>query len=322
MQQFDTTFTAGKTVDFRFHDLDHMTELCPEKWDQSYKKTTEGEEYGYYKQVHSEHLQLTQIGWVAGLHIQTDCPPGAIGIASQSRGEELTKFCGRILKPVDSMFVTPNNDFDLIASPGTEYTVIAINKERFSHCANIIWGEVPDLNTWSGRFSAQSEYSQQVVQQKIISIIERTITQPDLLTDRLTAEAIENEIMEVFLLSTKLGPIPLNHAARHRAAKKAEEYIRENLGEDITVRSLCENIGISERALRKGFTEYFGVPPKTYLQNLRLHKIRSSLKAANPITSSITDIAMKFGVWHLGRLSQNYHQLYGELPRMTLQKAW
>ena len=60
MQQYNTTFTPGKTVDFRFHDLDHKTELCPEKWDQSYIKTTEGEELGYYKQVHSKNPQLTE----------------------------------------------------------------------------------------------------------------------------------------------------------------------------------------------------------------------------------------------------------------------
>lgn len=76
------TFTPGKVTNFKLGDLDHMTERCPEKWDQSYKKTTDGEEYGYYKQIHTEHIQLTRIGCVSGLHIQTDCPPGAIGIAS------------------------------------------------------------------------------------------------------------------------------------------------------------------------------------------------------------------------------------------------
>lgn len=183
-------------------------------------------------------------------------------------------------------------------------------------------GKTPDLNTWSGKFRAWSEYSQQMLQEKIVSVIERTISQPDLLTDRITAEAIENEIMEVFLLSTKLGPVSLNHAARHRAAKKAEDYIRENIGENITVSSLCKNIGVSERALRNGFIEYFGVPPKVYLQNLRLHNIRRSLKAGNPKTTSITELAMRFGITHLGRFSHNYHQLYGELPSITLQKKW
>jgi AraC-like DNA-binding protein len=37
---------------------------------------------------------------------------------------------------------------------------------------------------------------------------------------------------------------------------------------------------------------------------------------------SLTDIAMAFGFWHLGRFAGAYAALYGCTPRETRRRAW
>lgn len=315
------TFEPGMIRDFKFVDLDHMTELCPYGWSQTYRKTTNTDEYGYYRQIHTADIQLSQIGWVTGLHIQTDCPPGTVGIASQTKGLELTRFCGRGLQTADSMLMTPGNEYDLVASRGTEYTVMAVNIDRFKQHALAVWGEIPHLLPMTGLLKARSLVHQELLQEKIRNTLHLFSDHPEHLSDPNSAMVIEDELLDVLLWATKPPPLHLRHAIRHKHAKKAELYIRDHIDKPISIRSLCESIGVSERALRNGFVEYFGLSPKRYMQNLRLHQIRRALKAANPKETTVTRIVMDWGVSHLGRFSRDYRRVFGEIPSAALKRS-
>lgn len=315
------TFEPGMIRDFKFVDLDHMTELCPYGWSQTYRKTTNTDEHGYYRQIHTADIQLSQIGWITGLHIQTDCPPGTVGIASQTKGLELTRFCGRGLQTVDSMLMTPGNEYDLVASRGTEYTVMAVNIDRFKQHALAVWGEIPRLLPMTGLLKARSPAHQELLQEKIRNTLHLFSDHPEHLSDPNSAMVIEDELLDVLLWATKPPPLHLRHAIRHKHAKKAELYIRDHIDKPISIRSLCESIGVSERALRNGFVEYFGLSPKRYMQNLRLHQIRRALKAANPKETTVTRIVMDWGVSHLGRFSRDYRRVFGEIPSAALKRS-
>ena len=79
-------------------------------------------------------------------------------------------------------------------------------------------------------------------------------------------------------------------------------------------------VGVSERTLRTAFEEYFGVGPTKYLKIRTLHEARKALRAADPFATSVTDIAVRFGIWEFGRFSHDYKTLFGELPSQTLRK--
>jgi AraC family ethanolamine operon transcriptional activator len=53
---------------------------------------------------------------------------------------------------------------------------------------------------------------------------------------------------------------------------------------------------------------------------MRLNKVRRALRAADAATT-VTEAAMRFGFFHLGRFSAQYHRLFGERPSDTLQRA-
>ncbi len=69
------------------------------------------------------------------------------------------------------------------------------------------------------------------------------------------------------------------------------------------------------------FQEVFGTSPMEYLKAQRLLSVRRSLKAADPKTTSVVEIARKYGFWSGGHFARDYKQMFGELPSETLKQA-
>jgi AraC-like DNA-binding protein len=52
-----------------------------------------------------------------------------------------------------------------------------------------------------------------------------------------------------------------------------------------------------------------------------MERARRDLLAADPQADSVTDIAARWGFFHLGRFSQAYRCAYSELPSQTLARS-
>jgi len=52
----------------------------------------------------------------------------------------------------------------------------------------------------------------------------------------------------------------------------------------------------------------------------RLHLVRRTLRQADPVATTVTDIATRYGFWQLGRFAVEYHLLFGEPPSATLRR--
>ncbi|WP_425338418.1 helix-turn-helix domain-containing protein [Thiorhodococcus minor] len=62
-----------------------------------------------------------------------------------------------------------------------------------------------------------------------------------------------------------------------------------------------------------------GTTPSRYILARRLHSAREVLRNAR--SASVTVAALDQGFEHLGRFSQHYQTLFGELPSRTLQRS-
>jgi AraC-like DNA-binding protein len=77
---------------------------------------------------------------------------------------------------------------------------------------------------------------------------------------------------------------------------------------------------ISLRALGKGFIQAFGIPPMTYLRQVRLARARNELLHGDPDALTVSAVALRWGFGHLGRFSAAYQERYGEPPSHTLRR--
>ena len=98
-------------------------------------------------------------------------------------------------------------------------------------------------------------------------------------------------------------------------------FIHEHPGDPITVANLSKMAGVSERTLRAAFHDVMGVSPKRYAITQRLEAAHQALQNADPRTTTVTDVAMTFGFFELGRFAGRYRHTFGEVPSETLRHA-
>lgn len=88
-------------------------------------------------------------------------------------------------------------------------------------------------------------------------------------------------------------------------------YMRENLNSDFTIEDLAKMSLLSRRGYIEHFKEIFGMPPFTYLQELRIHKAADYLRETN---YSISFIAQSCGFSDSSHLTRVFKKKMGTTP--------
>ena len=137
---------------------------------------------------------------------------------------------------------------------------------------------------------------------------------------RAAGQKLLREVRELLAAPHTVEPKRGRHVlSRRQIIRMAMDFVEQHDLDCLSVEQLAIAAGVSERTLRDAFQHYFGVGPVQYLNMRTLHQIRRALKTADPSRATVSDIATQFGVWHFGRLAQDYRFLFGELPSQTLR---
>jgi AraC-like DNA-binding protein len=102
--------------------------------------------------------------------------------------------------------------------------------------------------------------------------------------------------------------------------KRAEAFMEENLGSPIGICDVVASSGVSLRTLYHGFHTCHGVAPMTWLKQRRLSKVHDELRSADPCEVNVTEVATRWGFFHLGRFAADYRARFGLLPSQTLRR--
>jgi AraC family ethanolamine operon transcriptional activator len=107
---------------------------------------------------------------------------------------------------------------------------------------------------------------------------------------------------------------------RDKEFNKAKTYMLEHITKPITVQKLVEETCVTERTLEFAFLERFGVTPKAILRSIRLSGVHKELKLTGGGGTMVSDIATRWGFWHMGQFAKDYKLMFGELPSKTLSQ--
>ena len=90
--------------------------------------------------------------------------------------------------------------------------------------------------------------------------------------------------------------------------------------EPLAIRQVCAATDVSWRTVNYAFREHFGLTAKAYQKAIRLERVRRELLIADP-SSSVADVANRWGFWHMGQFAADYRRQFGELPLATKSRG-
>lgn len=215
-----------------------------------------------------------------------------------------------------------NRGIDMVIPANVMIGSLHVQRQIFQECLQVMQRtDIDDRFLATNAIYAPSAFAQvlhylrelhRVVQQQA-----DFLKQPDI--SRLILDDYVPLLIEAIPSMGLNPPAPSKPKTRTRLVRRAEDYMLANLERPITLKDLCKILNTSSSPLNYGFQDLFGLSPMAYLKRLRLYAVHKTLKDADPTVDTVQSIAHRFGFWHAGRLSQDYKQMFGQLPSVTLQ---
>jgi AraC-like DNA-binding protein len=132
------------------------------------------------------------------------------------------------------------------------------------------------------------------------------------LEEELVGEFVENMEQEL--------PMHSDGAEQRAAAmvRQIDQYAHKIPQVSSSVPELCAACDVPRRTLDRAFQQAVGMGPAAYVRRIRLNAVRRALQRQSAGSTTVTDVALKFGFWHLGRFAEQYYGLFGESPHVSL----
>ncbi|MCF6376678.1 AraC family transcriptional regulator [Nocardioides KLBMP 9356] len=148
---------------------------------------------------------------------------------------------------------------------------------------------------------------------------------PHLLAHRRAARQLERLMVDGLLLAqphTYSAELERRAApSANRSVQAARDLLEERPEEPWSTTSLARAVHVSVRSLQEGFATHVGVPPMTYLQQVRLRRVRELLVDGSPAATTVSSAAAAVGLSHRGRFAAAYRREFGESPAETLRRT-
>ncbi|MGW0909545.1 helix-turn-helix transcriptional regulator [Streptomyces sp. NPDC002853] len=103
--------------------------------------------------------------------------------------------------------------------------------------------------------------------------------------------------------------------------QRALAYIDSHAHQNITLADIARAAYASPRALQQAFRRHRDTTPLAYLRRARLEQAHRDLQAATPDTSTVTQIAARWGFAHTSRFAGHYRDAFGRSPATTLRRG-
>ena len=217
----------------------------------------------------------------------------------------------------------PDTELEMITHPFFEAIDISISEENFNSLLQR-W-ELPELdkiiNKREMAFCNPVKFQQ--LRTLLHSVCKTLESNPDKLKlNSILQNIIEYEVPYLLVQTLMLSENQITKSTpekRTHALKTAIEYIKTTPQKHSSFNVFCSETGINERTLQRAFLDQYGISPKSYAQAYHLNNVYKTLIKSNPKSTSISEIANRFGFRHMSQFAKDYRRQFGELPSETLK---
>lgn len=313
------SFTENLKFDLVFDEPEQVTEATPE-WDMDHYQVRKGNYSTQFKGLYTTCMQITLCRYSVDCFEQGGVSSGTGALAFPFEVDQ-TWFCGGLLGAGEVPALLKNEQFEMLTRGTTSFLSLSVDMDLLDQMARACTGY-----NFSSLLSQKCLHLQPQdllwVRTRLTNILTKLHRQPELNLQPWQQHQLEMEILEAIFSKVQVKNRNLTMSHRLRAAHLAKDYIFNNLGTDLNISRLSEATGCARATLHKGFKERYGVSPSQYIKIIRLNRVHEELlKLKDTRSGTITDVAMKWGFFHLGRFSSYYWQLFCETPRETVRRS-
>ncbi len=269
--------------------------------------------------LHTESIQISNVSHHVGILERGGIPNGACAISLPTLlSSKPLHFRGRILEKGQCPALLSGEEFETFSSGGVNYVTLVVKTALLDKISRLVRGQ-----EFSSLVDQQVVYIPRKSQQRLIQLITTSMNSPNI--SSRTPGIRQQNLLEKQILEQLLLAIQPSHSKdpkfpnRIVVARQAKQVIQDNLHQRISIEQICDHIGCSIRTLHLGFNECYGIPPRQYARTLALNGVHKRLCRLSS-NETITDIAMQWGFYHLGRFSGQYKSLFSELPSETVKR--
>ena len=134
------------------------------------------------------------------------------------------------------------------------------------------------------------------------------------LEESLSALERETRLMDAFALLIQRHaedrPLLTKSSPAHDALRQAQDYLRDHYAEDISLERLAQLVYLSPYHLSRLFREQLGLPPHTYLNQIRVNRAKRLLNSG----LAASDVAHVVGFADQSHFSKAFKRVVGVSP--------
>ena len=320
MSNPQSTFFVYKN---RFDDLDEFLATI-HGWNLDWTQLKSGKFRGELRQLGFGEFLFSRGNFNLPFRQRDKAPDGLWTFAILTDTSSPALWRNREISDETVMILPPDSRGDVISKPGYDVYTLSFTEKSLSDMCRI--SGLRDLQslTKGSRMLICDRKKMRKLRHKTFQLIGELVKLQSISANPRFGQLLEFEISRQLLsalASTRPAVFPRHSSRiRDRSVRRAVAYIEENAQEPLHLSDLCLIAGASERTLRYGFLERYGVAPKAFLQAFRLNGARRELWRADPAKAKVIDIANRWGFWHMGKFAADYRKLCGELPSETLRR--
>lgn len=113
---------------------------------------------------------------------------------------------------------------------------------------------------------------------------------------------------------------PAGEQALPETLKDAVAFIHRHANGDVSINEVAAAVHLTPRAVQYLFRRQLGTTPTEYMRRVRLNRAHQDLIGGAPRTTTVSEIAQRWGFAHTGRFAVLYRQTYGQSPHTTLRQ--
>lgn len=221
----------------------------------------------------------------------------------------------------DSVLVRSGQDYLASSKRPFRALSVVLSQSRLEEAAEATWGVTLRTLAPGHRLGLADPGARRWLHHELRALLSPEGEGPGVTRLRRRTDAeTEETVIEALLRVARSQPERRRDPDRFALARRAEGMVRDGLAEDLSITSCAAQLGTTLRTLELGFRDLYGTSLRAYRHALRLNAVRRDLMLPG-CEDSVGMVAVRWGLYHLGRFSTEYRRMFGESPSETRRAA-